>query len=141
MSMARKRCSEGRLTAWGSCSEHELGSDRVNSATIPCEAANAVQAGVEKGLVVGRFLVVEPTGLEPVTPCLQRPGAVLIERCCRTKVTAMDAHDTLSKSVAAAPYCCKYGVARQMPARRAFQVREPMFWTVCRALVRRWGRS
>ena len=46
----------------------------VNSATMPCEAANAVQAWVEKGLVVGRFLVVEPTGLEPVTPCLQRGG-------------------------------------------------------------------
>ena len=43
----------------------------VNSATIPFEAANAVQAWMENGLVEGRFLVVEPTGLEPVTPCLQ----------------------------------------------------------------------
>ena len=48
----------------------------VNPATIACEAANAAQAWVEKGLVVGRFLVVEPTGLEPVTPCLQRGGII-----------------------------------------------------------------
>ena len=43
----------------------------VNSATIACEATNAAQPWMEKGLVVGRFGVVEPTGLEPVTPCLQ----------------------------------------------------------------------
>ena len=46
----------------------------VKSATIACEAANAAQASAAKGLVVGRFLVVEPTGLEPVTPCLQSGG-------------------------------------------------------------------
>jgi hypothetical protein len=72
--LARRRCSEGRLTAWGSCSEYELGQIGVNPATIACETANAVQAWAEKGLVVGRFVVVEPTGLEPVTPCLQRGG-------------------------------------------------------------------
>ena len=53
----------------------------VNSATIACETANAVQAWIEKGLVVGRFLVVEPTGLEPVTPCLQSDG-MAIAQCC-----------------------------------------------------------
>ena len=33
----------------------------VNPATIACEAASAAQPWVEKGLVVGRFWVVEPT--------------------------------------------------------------------------------
>jgi hypothetical protein len=37
----------------------------VNPATIACETANVVQAWVEKGLVVGRFLVVDPTGWNP----------------------------------------------------------------------------
>src|SRR5215218_3476716 len=27
------------------------------------------------------------------TPCSQRPGAVLAERCCRTRETAVDNHD------------------------------------------------
>ena len=68
----------------------------VNPATIPCEAANAVQAWVEKGLVVGRFLVVEPTGLEPVTPCLQ-------SRCAAS--CAMAPHDLLMRvSLALGPH-------------------------------------
>ena len=46
----------------------------VNPATMAREPTSAVQSWIEKGLVVGRFLVVEPTGLEPVTPCLQRGG-------------------------------------------------------------------
>jgi hypothetical protein len=48
----------------------------VSSPTIACETASAAQARADKGLVVGRFLVVEPRGLEPLTPCLQtRLGA------------------------------------------------------------------
>ena len=59
------------------------------------------QAGVGSGVRDARavcpgqegFTLVEPRGLEPLTPCLQRPGTVLTERCCRPTETVTDAHD------------------------------------------------
>ena len=55
----------------------------VNPATMAREPTSAVQSWIEKGLVVGRFLAVEPTGLEPVTPCLQR-GGIAVNGACST---------------------------------------------------------